>query len=184
MAYTKYVSIIERRVATIKGVTLVFKPMTPLEVHPDIEEDVIAAGIVREDLFNAAMSGNLSTQEELVVATAIRHQATEAGISADEPPNEDEFDNIVSELEAHKAAEHAKAEQLALAEAEERAEAEAEKSPAFDKAVFEAAVREIIATNDPAHLTPKGAPKAKVVSDLVGFEVKAIQVTNFLKTLD
>jgi hypothetical protein len=181
--------------------------MQPLEVHPAIEEDVIAAGIVREDLFNAAMSGNLTPQDELTVATAIRQQANEGGKTADEPANEDSFDAIVADMEAHKAAEQAKAEAVLLAEMEEAADEEAEasrqergatqeedeaalaaevgeKSPEFNQAVFETAVRELIATNDPANLTPKGAPKAKAVSDLAGFEVKAIQITNFLKTLE
>jgi len=182
MAYTKYVSILERRVATVKGVTLCFKPMIPLEVHPDIEEDVIAAGIVREDLFNAAMSGHAATQEELVAATSIQHQQDQV-VPEPEPiviPDEDNFDSIMAEMEENKAEEHQRAEAKALMEAEEAKE----KSPAFDKAVFETAVREIIAMNDPANLTPKGAPKAVVVSKLVGFEVKAIQIQNFLKTLE
>ena len=179
MAYAKYISIIDRRIATIKGVTLCFKAMEPLEVHPDIVEDVIAAGIVREDIFEAAMQGRVKPADELAVAAQIQEQESQLAESV-AAPEEDSFDAILAEMEGHKAEQHAKAEAQALAEAEEAKE----KSPAFDKAVFEAACREIIATNDPANLTPKGAPKASVVSDLVGFEVKAIQITNFLRHSD
>jgi len=187
----KYVSIIERRVATTKGVTLCFQPMVPLEVHPVIEEDVIAAGLVREDIFNAAMKGDLTAVQAASVGASVGQQTLEAGISADEPApvkpetDEDAFDRVVEEMKAAKAEDAERA--AAIAEMEARADAEAEaseKSPVFDQAVFEAGVREIIAKNDPASLTPKGAPKASVLADLVGFEVKSIQITNFLRNLE
>jgi len=203
----KYVSIIERRVATTKGTTLLFKPMEPLEVPEIIVPEVLAAGIVREDLFKAAMSGQLKANDEALVAASLRAQAVEGGITADEEPvisEEDAFDTIAAELALHKQEEQEKDEAVRLAELEAAADAEAEasreargtskeedaafleseKSPVFDQAVFEAGVRELIAKNDPATLTPKGAPKAKVLSDLVGFEVHAIQITNFLKNLE
>jgi len=179
----KYVSIIERRVATTKGVTLCFQPMVPLEVHPVIEEDVIAAGLVREDIFNAAMKGDLAAVQAASVGASVGQQTLEAGTSPE--TDEDGFDRVVEEMKAAKAEEAERA--AAIAEMEARADAEAEaseKSPVFDQAVFEAGVREIIAKNDPASLTPKGAPKASVLADLVGFEVKSIQITNFLRNLE
>lgn len=203
----KYVSIVERRIATTKGVTYVFQPMVPLEIHPDIEEDVIAAGLVREDIFEAAMAGRTIPTPE-VAAEASFEQALETETRLLDIPDEDNFDTVLAEMKAEQAEREARTAAIAQAEleaelertADEEAEASriergttkeedhaflaGEKSPEFNQAVFETAVREIIAKNDPATLTPKGAPKARALSDLVGFEVKAIQITNFLKHLE
>lgn len=55
----------------------------------------------------------------------------------------------------------------------------------FDQAIFEAACREVIAKNDPADLTPKGQPKVSAVAALTGYnDLKALQITNFLKNLE
>jgi len=49
----KYISLVERRISTLKGVTLIFQPGVPTLVPAKIEEDVIAAGLVREDHLQA-----------------------------------------------------------------------------------------------------------------------------------
>jgi hypothetical protein len=142
---TEYVSLTDRRIATLKGHVLIFKARVPQAVPPGIEEELMAAGIVP-----VAVVGDvpLRTLEE-----AIQEEQ-------DARTAQDEHDTAVAVAAITK------------------------KSPEFDQAVFEAAVREVIAKNDPDDLTEAGNPKVKSVEALTGFKVTPIHIRNFLKSTE
>ncbi len=70
---TKYVSLVDRRIATLKGVTLTFQAGVPLEVPEKVVEDVVAAGLAREDQFKAvASTASTNGFDQAIFEAAVR----------------------------------------------------------------------------------------------------------------
>jgi len=199
-----YVSLVDRRVASTKGPCFTFKAMEPLLINendatiPDVE----AAGVLTVAQMKAALAVSpdwSEFQETAPVAVSVPDDT-----SLDVGEEDGDIEGEMRELryadrlkkEAWEAA-RAKEDQAALEkalEAEEKLDNQlevwktpeeapelAEKSPAFDQVVFEAAVREVLEAGDKQNLTPKGMPKAVVVSKLCGFDVKAIKIVQYCK---
>lgn len=162
-----YTSINDRSVATLQGVTYNFKSMQP-QMVVEGEATVIAAGIMLSEDFEATIKG-----KPVPAPIVVNHEPVTEDVETDDP------EDIVAEMAAVAAAER----ELEAARAEAEAKEEAEKSPAFDQVVFEAAVHGILDSGDVALLTPKGFPKASAIKDLTGFDVTPIKVVRYCKSL-
>jgi len=182
-----FISLVQRRVATTLGPCFTFQPGEPQWIN---DNDaclplIVEAGILTVDQLKESLK-DLPNFEDL---EAPKPAITEAPVNALDTYEED--DDIEGELRTLRYAEakrkkawaEAEAEEKAAIEAEKKAE-EKEKSPAFDQVVFEAAVREVLEAKNPLNLTPKGMPKAKIISDICRFDVKAIKIVQYCKTLD
>jgi len=178
-----YTSFNDRTVATMMGVTYNFKAGVPVDVQENTIRDVEVAGITTTEAYNALIAGKAPPLPPEVEAAPVIETLTDDGEDLD-------IEGELRELryaEAERKREWEEAEAIELAEkkaAEEALEAEKEKSPRFDQVVFEAAVREILEASNEGDLTPKGMPKAKLVSRLCGFDVQAIKIVQYCKSLE
>ena len=186
-----YVSLVDRRVASTMGPCFTFAAMTPLMINandptiPDIE----AAGVLTLEQLRDALSQahKLDGFEDKEPAPAAPEPEPISLLDvADEDHDiEGELRTLrYAEAERKRKWKEAEAAEAALAAEEARYPDAVEKSPAFDQVVFESAVREVLESGQEKNLTPKGMPKAAVISDLCGFEVKAIKIVQYCKTLE
>ena len=182
-----FISLTQRRVATTLGPCFTFQPGEPQWIKDDdvCIPLIIEAGVLTVDQLKESLKDLPDFEDLEAPKTAI----AEAPVNALDTYEED--DDIEGEMRTLRYAEAKRKEAWAEAEAKEKAEAEAkekalgkEKSPAFNQVVFEAAVREVLEAKNEVNLTPKGMPKAKIVSDICGFDVKAIKIVQYCKSLE
>lgn len=99
---TKYVSLTDRRIATLKGHVLLFKALEPTEVPAGIETELAAAGIVPEALLEV-MTARASAEAAMVKANKALDKQVDAPLETvldddDDAQPSPEFDKVKFEV--------------------------------------------------------------------------------------